>query len=158
MPDLICLHRRRIDRFAQALDNRVHQGRVDDKGRRQQHMTAALAIDCPTLARRVGPILMVRGAFGSYNKMYGSLGAVIGFMTWMWLSCIVIVLGAELDAEMEHQTACDTTTGPPAAVVARGAQWRTRLENKAIDRRGPSIGNEGGVSNSPPGGSVVCSQ
>ena len=59
--------------------------------------------------------------FGSYNKTYGSLGAVIGLMTWMWLSCIVILLGAELDAEMEHQTARDTTTGPPAPVGARGA-------------------------------------
>jgi membrane protein len=59
--------------------------------------------------------------FGSYNKTYGSLGAVIGFMTWMWLSCIVILLGAELDAEMEHQTACDTTTGPPTPMGARGA-------------------------------------
>ena len=59
--------------------------------------------------------------FGSYNKTYGSLGAVIGFMTWMWLSCIVILLGAELDAEMEHQTARDTTTGPPAPMGARGA-------------------------------------
>jgi membrane protein len=60
--------------------------------------------------------------FGSYNKTYGSLGAVVGFMTWMWLSCIVILLGAELDAEMEHQTACDTTTGPPAPIGARGAR------------------------------------
>jgi membrane protein len=37
--------------------------------------------------------------FGSYNKTYGSLGAVIGFMTWIWLSTTVILLGAELDAE-----------------------------------------------------------
>jgi membrane protein len=60
--------------------------------------------------------------FGSYNKTYGSLGAVVGFMTWMWLSCIVILLGAELDAEMEHHTACDTTTGPPAPMGARGGR------------------------------------
>jgi membrane protein len=49
--------------------------------------------------------------FGNYNKTYGSLGAVIGFMTWIWLSVIVKLIGAELDAEMEHQTARDTTTG-----------------------------------------------
>jgi membrane protein len=54
--------------------------------------------------------------FGSFNKTYGSLGAVIGFMTWIWLSSIVILIGAELDAEMEHQTACDTTTGPAKPV------------------------------------------
>ena len=40
--------------------------------------------------------------FGSYNKTYGSLGAVIGFMTWIWLSSAVVLLGAELDAEMER--------------------------------------------------------
>jgi membrane protein len=55
--------------------------------------------------------------FGSYNKTYGSLGAIIGFMTWIWLSSVVVLLGAELDAEMEHQTARDTTTGEVADTV-----------------------------------------
>jgi membrane protein len=59
--------------------------------------------------------------FGSYNKTYGSLGAAIGFMTWIWISTIVVLLGAELDAEMEHQTACDTTEGPPKPLGQRGA-------------------------------------
>ena len=40
--------------------------------------------------------------FGSYNKTYGSLGAVIGFMTWLWLSNIVVLVGAKLNAETEH--------------------------------------------------------
>jgi membrane protein len=40
--------------------------------------------------------------FGSYNKTYGSLGAAIGFMTWMWLSTIVVLIGAEIDAVMER--------------------------------------------------------
>jgi membrane protein len=57
--------------------------------------------------------------FGSYNKTYGSLGAVIGCMTWMWLSSVVVLFGAELDAEMEHQTARDTTTGPPQEPLGR---------------------------------------
>jgi membrane protein len=48
-------------------------------------------------------------SFDSYNRTYGSLGAVIAFMTWIWLSSIVILLGAELDAEMERQTTRDTT-------------------------------------------------
>jgi membrane protein len=39
--------------------------------------------------------------FGSYNKTYGSLGAAIGFMTWMWISAAVIILGAELNSEIE---------------------------------------------------------
>jgi membrane protein len=59
--------------------------------------------------------------FGSYNKTYGSLWAAVGFMTWIWLSSIVILLGAELDAETEHQTARDTTTGPPEPMGRRGA-------------------------------------
>jgi len=43
------------------------------------------------------------------------------FMTWLWISTIVILLGAELDAEMEHQTARDTTTGRPRPLGERGA-------------------------------------
>ncbi len=61
-------------------------------------------------------------SFGSYNKTYGSLGAVIGFMTWIWLSATVILVGAELDAEMEHQTAKDTTAGASKPMGQRGAK------------------------------------
>jgi membrane protein len=39
--------------------------------------------------------------FGSYNQIYGNLGAIVGFMTWMWLSMVVVLLGAKLDAEFE---------------------------------------------------------
>ncbi len=60
--------------------------------------------------------------FGNYNETYGSLGAVVGFMTWIWISAIVILLGAELNAEMEHQTARDTTTAPNQAPGRRGAE------------------------------------
>jgi membrane protein len=60
--------------------------------------------------------------FGNYNQTYGSLGAAIGLMMWLWVSTIVILLGGELDAEMEHQTARDTTTGPPKPLGARGAR------------------------------------
>jgi membrane protein len=59
--------------------------------------------------------------FGSYNQTYGSLGAAIGFMTWIWISAIVVLVGAELNAEMEHQTARDSTTGPERPLGARGA-------------------------------------
>jgi membrane protein len=52
--------------------------------------------------------------FGSYNKTYGSLGAAVGFMTWMWISTVVILIGAKINAELEHQTAVDTTVGRPA--------------------------------------------
>ena len=59
--------------------------------------------------------------FGSYNETYGSLGAVVGFMTWLWISTIVILLGAELNAETEHQTAKDSTTGGDKPMGARQA-------------------------------------
>jgi len=60
--------------------------------------------------------------FGSFNQTYGSLGAVIGFMMWIWLSAIVVLIGAELNAEMEHQTARDTTEGRPEPLGLRGAK------------------------------------
>jgi membrane protein len=65
--------------------------------------------------------------FGSYNQTYGSLGAAVGLMIWLWLSMIVILVGAELDAEMEHQTARDTTTGPPKPLGKRGARMADRV-------------------------------
>jgi membrane protein len=43
--------------------------------------------------------------FGSYDKTYGSLGAIMGFMTWIWISLVVVLIGAKLDAEMERRTA-----------------------------------------------------
>lgn len=43
--------------------------------------------------------------FGTYNKTYGTLGAVMGFMMWIWLSTVVILIGAEVDAALEEQTA-----------------------------------------------------
>src|ERR1700737_2588882 len=61
-------------------------------------------------------------SFGSYNKTYGSLGAIIGFMTWIWISIIVVLVGAKLNAEREHQTAHDTTPGRPKPPGARGAR------------------------------------
>jgi membrane protein len=60
--------------------------------------------------------------FGNYNETYGSLGAAIGFMTWIWLSTIIVLLGAEINAETEHQTVKDTTKGPEQPLGTRGAK------------------------------------
>lgn len=60
-------------------------------------------------------------SFGNFNETYGSLGAVIGFMLWLWVSTIVVLVGAQLNAEMEHQTEEDTTEGGPMPMGARGA-------------------------------------
>jgi membrane protein len=59
--------------------------------------------------------------FGSYGKTYGALGGVIVLLMWFYLMGFTIVLGAEINAEMEHQTAEDTTEGPPAPMGRRGA-------------------------------------
>jgi membrane protein len=59
--------------------------------------------------------------FGNYNATYGSLGAAIGMMTWMWISIIIILVGALINAEIEHQTAKDSTEETPKPLGARGA-------------------------------------
>ena len=60
--------------------------------------------------------------FADYNATYGTLGAVIGFMIWTWISVIILLIGAELNAELEHQTAKDSTTGSPKKMGSRGAE------------------------------------
>jgi membrane protein len=59
--------------------------------------------------------------FTNYNATYGSLGAAIGLMTWMWMSAIVIMFGAELNSEIERQTLKDTTEGPSKPLGTRDA-------------------------------------
>jgi membrane protein len=60
-------------------------------------------------------------AFANYNATYGSLGAAIGLMMWMWMSATVIMFGAELNSEIERQTLHDTTTGQPKPIGSREA-------------------------------------
>ncbi|WP_245624778.1 YihY/virulence factor BrkB family protein [Jannaschia seosinensis] len=59
--------------------------------------------------------------FSSYNETFGSLAGVIVLLMWMWLSAVVILVGAEINAEIEAQTARDTTTGPREPIGKRGA-------------------------------------
>ncbi len=59
--------------------------------------------------------------FGSYNETYGSLGALVILLTWFWASAFIVLMGAELNAEMEHQTKRDTTEGRPQPMGKRGA-------------------------------------
>ncbi len=59
--------------------------------------------------------------FANYDATYGSLGAAIGLMMWLWLTVIVVLVGAELNAEIEHQTAKDTTVGADRPLGTRGA-------------------------------------
>lgn len=59
--------------------------------------------------------------FAHYDATYGSLGAGIGMMMWMWISFIVLLFGAELNSEIEHQTAKDTTAERERPRGDRGA-------------------------------------
>jgi membrane protein len=61
--------------------------------------------------------------FGNYNKTYGSVAAIAILLTWFLLSAYVVIYGAELNGEMEHQTEKDTTTGPPRPLGHRGARY-----------------------------------
>jgi membrane protein len=77
--------------------------------------------------------------FGNYNETYGTLGATIVFMTWSWISAIIVLLGAELNAELEHQTERDSTVSGDKPLGQRGARmagtstgsWRSRRESSA---------------------------
>jgi membrane protein len=68
--------------------------------------------------------------FTNYHASYGSLGAVVAMLTWMYLSAYAFVFGAELNSEIEHQTARDSTTGKPRPLGDRGA-WAA--DNVATD-------------------------
>ena len=81
--------------------------------------------------------VLLSSAFGfyvtsmaDYDKAYGSLGAVVALLTWLYVSAYVFVIGAELNSEIEHQTAKDSTTGPERPMGERGA-WAA--DNVATD-------------------------
>ena len=65
--------------------------------------------------------------FGNYSATYGSLGAAIGLMMWMWMSATIVLFGAELNSEIEHQTAAGyaPSVGPSRWAPA-APSWRTR--------------------------------
>ena len=74
--------------------------------------------------------------FGNYNATYGSLGAVVVLLTWLYLSSYILLFGAELNSELEHQTAKDTTSGAPKSVGDRGGlvlQFRIELRAEQQD-------------------------
>lgn len=59
--------------------------------------------------------------FANYDKTYGSLGAAIGLMVWVWVSTYILLVGAAINAEIEHQTAIDTTEDGGRPMGRRGA-------------------------------------
>ena len=65
--------------------------------------------------------------FGSYDKTYGAIAGVIVLMLWLYLTCYLVLLGAEINSEAEHQTAHDTTTGEPQPMGDRDAKMADTL-------------------------------
>ena len=59
--------------------------------------------------------------FADFNQTYGSLGAIVGLLFWLYASAFVVLIGAEINAQMELQTERDTTTGPARPMGERGA-------------------------------------
>jgi membrane protein len=81
--------------------------------------------------------------FANYDATYGTLGALIGFLVWTWLSILILIVGGELNAELEHQTGRDTTTGPPLPMGVRGAYVADTLgeaiEDESFGRNPPKM-------------------
>ena len=61
--------------------------------------------------------------FGSYDEVYGSLAAVVITLLWLYLTVVVVLLGAEINGEMEAQTNKDTTVAPDEPIGRRGAYY-----------------------------------
>ncbi len=59
--------------------------------------------------------------FGSYNETYGTLAGAVVLLLWLYLTSLVILVGAELNSELERQTLEDSTSGPPQTLGQRGA-------------------------------------
>lgn len=106
--------------------------------------------------------LLLTAAFGfyigrvaDYGATYGPLGAMVALLTWLYLSAYLFVVGAELNSEVEHQTARDSTTGPEQPLGKRGAWAADHVAGAKDDgaskkevEAGPSMGD---ASPGPPG-------
>lgn len=71
------------------------------------------------------------GNFGSYNESFGALAGVVVLLMWFWISAFIILLGAELNAEMEAQTRVDTTQGRDQPMGSRDAEKADHLGEAA---------------------------
>ncbi|MBA3282497.1 MAG: YihY/virulence factor BrkB family protein [Acidimicrobiia bacterium] len=72
---------------------------------------------------------------GDFQESYGSVGGVVVMMLWLFLSVFSVLLGAEVNAEMEHQTARDTTTGQNRPLGSRGATMADEVGETAVEKR-----------------------
>jgi membrane protein len=91
------------------------------RGPRWQWISVGSVVAAAAWLGASGLLSWYLASFASYDATYGSLGAGIGLMMWMWVSSIVILFGAELNSEIEHQTARDSTVAGENPLGARGA-------------------------------------
>lgn len=71
--------------------------------------------------------------FVSYNATYGTPGVLIAFMVWIWVTVIILIVGAELNAELEHQTMKDSTTGASRPLENEAHMLPIRSANRWIE-------------------------
>lgn len=69
----------------------------------------------------------------NFDATYGSLGALIGFLMWIWISTAIVIVGAEIDAETEHQTARDSTIGDDRPLGSRDAAMADTIGKASME-------------------------
>jgi membrane protein len=97
----------------------------------------AVVVTLVWAAVSVGFALYVNN-FGSYDKTYGAIAGVIVLMLWLYLTCYLVLLGAEINSEAEHQTAHDTTKGEPEPMGDRDAKMADTLPESPEPQKGDS--------------------
>jgi membrane protein len=88
-------------------------------------------------------------SFADFNATYGSLGTIIGFLIWVWLTMTLLLVGAELNSEIEHQTARDSTVGEDRPLGGRGATMADTV-GKASDEKSEEEDPRGHAAAPPP--------
>jgi membrane protein len=102
------------------------------------------------------------GTLATYGKTYGALGGVIALLMWFYLSSLTVVIGAEINSEMERQTVRDTTEGPEMPMGERGAYAADTVgptsaqtpsaDEKEKSKAAPAISERGRSGAQPRGG------
>jgi membrane protein len=104
----------------------------DDPSRRWRFVTPGALVAALLWLAASGAFAFYSARFGSYNKTWGSLSAVIVLLTWLWLSSVALLLGAELEAELERRVA--VTDGAPADRQPARPSPRTARPRRRADR------------------------
>lgn len=104
----------------------------DDRSRRWRLVTPGALVAALLWLAASGAFAFYSATFGSYNKTWGSLSAVIVMLTWLWLSSLALLLGAEIDAEIERGVAI--TDGQPADRRPARPPLRTARPRRRVDR------------------------